>query len=391
MRFLIACLLVTTCWAEWSLASVVKVYAAGTTGNETMELQISGSTVRTFRKVRTGSVRQYYYATSKKIAISQIRVRYSNDGKHLGKNMALRVAKINLDGKDYLSNAPTTFSTGTWDKASGCSPGYKQSRTLHCNGYFQYKRGNSNPSTAPAPNPTTNTNSQWQLTFSENFSGTQLNQSKWNIGPDWGRINGEEQAYVPEAIRISGGMLRIYAERIPTWYHGQTMPFRSGMITTKGKFSQTYGKFELRCKLPKGNGYWPAMWILEERPAALQKEIDVMETVGNLPTLASFNFHHLDNNDNHKSYYSQWWGPDFTAGFHTYAMEWSPNRLVWYVDGVERNRIENGFVPNRNMYILLNLAVGGGFPNATNTPPDATTPQKSALVVDYVRVYKRAN
>lgn len=382
MKFATLLSLMIACLAPTAHASKVIIYAAGVTGHETMELQIRGSTVRTFRKVRAGSVRPYQYATSEKIAISQIRVRYSNDGKYQGKNMALRVARINLDGQDYQSNAPTTFSTGTWDKVSGCSPGNKRSRTLHCNGYFQYQRGNTPPPPPQAP-------SQWQLTFSENFSSSQLNQSKWNIGSPFGRINSEEQAYVPEAIKISGGKLRIYAERIPTPYHGQTMPFRSGMITTKGKFAQTYGKFEVRCKLPKGNGYWPAMWLLQKRPQNFQKEIDVMETVGNLPTLASFNFHHLDENGNHKSYYSQWWGPDFTAGFHTYAMEWSPGRLVWYVDGVERNRLENHYVPDEDMYILLNLAVGGGFPNATNTPPDATTPQKAALVVDYVRVYQR--
>lgn len=384
MRFLfLAMLSLLGCCSSAVDASTIRIYAAGTTGRETMELQIGGNTVRTFRRVRTGSPQQYYYATPQKVAISQIRVAFTNNGTYNGRDMNLRVARINLDGKDYHTTDPTTFSTGAWDRASGCSPGYKQIRTLSCNGYFQFKRG----SAPPPPEP--ETPSQWQLTFSENFSNSQLNVSKWNIGPDWGRINSEEQAYVPEAIKISGGKLRIYAERIPTPYHGQTMPFRSGMITTKGKFSQTYGKFELRCKLPKGNGYWPAMWILEERPARLQKEIDVMETVGNLPTLASFNFHHLDANGKHKSYYSQWWGPDFTAGFHTYAMEWSPGRLVWYVDGVERNRIENNFVPDQNMYIILNLAVGGGFPNATNTPPDATTPQKAALVVDYVRVYQR--
>ncbi len=387
MKFVIACLLPLLCWAESARASVVKIYAAGSTGQETMALQISGVTVRTFRKVRTGPARRYYYATPRKLAISQIRVRFTNDGTYNGRDMNLRVARVNLDGVDYLSTAPTTFSTGSIGPTGECSPGYHETRTLNCNGYFQYKRGSSPPS-SPSP-PADPGNSKWELTFSDNFSDNQLDTSKWNIGPKWGRINNEEQAYVPEAIKLSGGKLRIYAERIPTPYHGQTMPFRSGMITTRDKFSQTYGKFEIRCKLPRGNGYWPAMWLLQESPASFQKEIDVMETVGNLPTLASFNFHHLDDNGNHKSYYRQWWGPDFTAGHHTYTLEWSRDRLVWFVDGVERNRLENRFVPRQNMYILVNLAVGGGFPNATNTPPDETTPQKAALVVDYVRAYRR--
>lgn len=372
-------------------ASKVVIYAAGTTGQETMELQFKGSTVRTFRKVRTGNYHEYRYATPDRLYISNLRVAYTNDSKHLGKQMSLRVDRINLDGVDYYSNDPSTFSTGTWDKQSGCSPGFKQSRQLHCNGYFRYKR--TTPTTTPT-SPTTNTNSNagWKLTFFDEFNGTQLKQSKWNNGSEFGRVNGEEQVYLEQQVRVSGGKLRIYAERIPTQYRNKTLPFRSGMITTKGKFEQRYGKYEIRCKLPNGTGYWPAFWTLEVKPAAFQKEIDIMETIGSRPMLASFNYHHPDENDKRQSYFGQWIGPDFTKAFHTYTLEWNPNRLIWYVDDVERYRLERPEVPvpRVDMYLIVNLAVGGIFPEAVDEPPDATTPQRAALVVDYVRVYERS-
>ncbi len=77
-------------------------------------------------------------------------------------------------------------------------------------------------------------------------------------------------------------------------------------------------------------------------------------------------------------------GPDFTKSYHTYAVDWQPNEIVWYVDGVERFHVTEN-VPSVPMYILANLAVGGDWPGN----PDATTPFPSYMDIDYIRVYQK--
>ena len=94
--------------------------------------------------------------------------------------------------------------------------------------------------------------------------------------------------------------------------------------------------------------------------------------------------HYRDAQDKHQSHGGNWIGPDFSAGFHEFAVEWSPRRIIWFVDGVERYRSEKD-VPKGNMYILLNLAVGGSWPGS----PDAQTKFPAEMAVDYVRVYQQ--
>ena len=398
MRLLVALLLFLYATSA-AQASKVIIYAAGTTGQETMELQVKRATVRTFRRVRTGNYRTYQYSTPERLFISNLRVAYTNDGVHRGRQMSLRVDRVNLDGVDYFSRDPSTFTTGTWTRETGFASGYKQSRQLHHNGYFRYSRtaptsNNSNNNSNQSNSQSTNSSSTdgMTLTFSDEFNGNQLDTSKWNIGsPFNARINREEQVYLPQQVRVSGGSLRLTAERIPTQFNNQTLPFRSGMINTEGKFKQRYGVYEIRARLPSGNGYWPAFWTLEFDPAVFRKEIDIMETVGSRPMLSSFNYHHPAANDQRQSYFGQWIGPDFTKAFHTYTLDWTSNRLIWLVDGVERYRLERPAVPTPrvDMYLLVNLAVGGIYPDAVNEPPDHTTPQRASLVVDYVRVYQR--
>ena len=150
------------------------------------------------------------------------------------------------------------------------------------------------------------------------------------------------------------------------------------------KFAQQYGRFEIRCRVPKGKGLWPAFWLLPD-PLAWPPEIDVLETLGHEPNKAYFTHHFRDEQRQRKSGGGSWTGPDFTAGFHEFAVEWSPERIVWFVDGIERFKSEKS-IPNARMYMLVNLAVGGGWPGS----PDETTQFPAALGVDYVRVYEKA-
>lgn len=225
---------------------------------------------------------------------------------------------------------------------------------------------------------------QWQLVFSDEFNGDRLNLAKWNPNDPWGRERNEElQAYVTNAFTVTNGLLRIVAERAPAKYAGKPREFTSGMMTTYQKFSQAFGRWEIRCRVPRGKGFWPAFWLLPE-PLGWPPEVDILEIIGREPDKVHLTHHWHDAEGKLQSDTGVWSGPDFSADFHTFALEWEPDHLAWFVDGVERFRSLRS-IPQGPMYLLLNLAIGGRWPGA----PDETTVFPSAFEVDYVRVYRR--
>jgi beta-glucanase (GH16 family) len=229
---------------------------------------------------------------------------------------------------------------------------------------------------APADRP------GWKLTFDDEFDGPTLDLQKWNPNDPWGRERNQElQAYVKDAFEVKDGILQIKADKREAFYSGKQRAYVSGMMTTYGKFSQEYGRFEIRCRIPKGRGMWPAFWLLPD-PLAWPPEIDVLEILGHEPRKIYLTQHFRDDQRRHKSDGGSWTGPDFSADFHEFAIEWSPKRIQWFVDGVERFRSEKS-IPHGKMYMLVNLAVGGDWPGA----PDEQTQFPAAFQVDYVRAY----
>jgi beta-glucanase (GH16 family) len=225
----------------------------------------------------------------------------------------------------------------------------------------------------------------WKLTFQDEFDGARLDLSKWNPQDPWGKVrNRELQAYVKDAFEVRDGILRVKAEKRAAEYDGAARQYASGMMTTYGKFSQKFGWFEIRCRVPKGNGLWPAFWMLPDS-LGWPPEIDVLENLGQDTQTAYFTNHFIGPDGRHASKGSgKVATPDLSADFHTYAVEWTPAAIVWYFDGVEKFRSEQG-VPQQPMYLLVNLAIGGEWPVA----PDDTTPWPSSFDVDYVRAYAR--
>jgi beta-glucanase (GH16 family) len=228
----------------------------------------------------------------------------------------------------------------------------------------------------------------WRITFQDEFDGKALDLSRWNPSDPWGHErNHELQAYITNAFEVKDGTLRICAEKKEAYYSGKQRAYTSGMMTTYKKFDQEYGRFEIRCRVPNGKGMWPAFWLLPE-PLGWPPEIDVLETLGHEPSKVHMTHHfqiEQDGKRQHKSDGGSWSGPDFSTGFHEFAVEWSPERIVWFVDGTERFRSEKS-IPRGKMYMLVNLAIGGDWPGA----PDEHTQMPAAFEVDYVRVYERA-
>ena len=154
--------------------------------------------------------------------------------------------------------------------------------------------------------------------------------------------------------------------------------YTSGLLTTRTSFAQQYGYFEVRAKLPTGQGLWPAFWLLPAN-GTWPPEIDIFEQLGNDPTTIHETSHSTVRNS-----ISQVTHIDNPDQFHTYGMLWDQNYLVWTIDGVEVNRQTTPSDMNQPMYILLNLAVGGTWPGNA----DPTTPFPATMSIDYVHVYQ---
>lgn len=249
------------------------------------------------------------------------------------------------------------------------------------------------PPPAPTATPTSSGNpgplgdsSPWNLAFRDEFDGG-LNTSKWTTCYPWFNAqtgctnagNNELQWYLPDGVSVGNGVAKLTAQkRTVTGTNGKTYNYTSGMISSgPSKFSYQYGFIEARVKLPAGKGMWPAFWTL---PAdqSWPPEVDVLENWGN-PNQVTFNVH-WNGGSGHQQDLTNFTGPDFTAGFHTIGLSWSPTSLVWYVDGVARKTFTNtAGIPAKPMYILLNLAIDG------NNPPDGSTPFPAAMEIDYVR------
>jgi len=257
------------------------------------------------------------------------------------------------------------------------------------------------PTNAPTPTPTPNGDPQpvgqgsgWNLVFRDEFNGSSIDLSKWHTCFWWAdttcsiETNHELELYNPDDVLVQNGTLQLRAQkRDMTAWNGSTYQYTSGMVMTGGRsgsippgFTFTYGYAEARVKVPAGKGLWPAFWMLpvsyNSRP-----EIDIMEILGDQPDVYHMNYHYVGGDQG-----TSWTGPDFSAGWHVIGLDWEPNAIIWYVDGVERYRFTNStYISNEPEYLLLNLAVGGDWPGS----PDANTPFPSTYDVDYVRVWQK--
>lgn len=227
----------------------------------------------------------------------------------------------------------------------------------------------------------------WQLAFGDEFDAPALDTRKWTPNYWWGNTispNHELEYYSAGNIELSNGVLRLRADKRQT----NGLPYTSGMVSSHGKFNQTYGYFEMRAKVPKGKGLWPAFWLLPDlrHGVTWPPEIDTMEILGHSTNTVYLTYHRLVGNGDDAPEQYAYTGPDFSADFHTYGVEWNPSAVIWYIDGLERARSHTP-VPAGPMYVLANLAVGGDWPGA----PDGSTPFPNYFDIDYIRVYRKVS
>ncbi|EFM12238.1 Glucan endo-1,3-beta-D-glucosidase [Paenibacillus curdlanolyticus YK9] len=244
----------------------------------------------------------------------------------------------------------------------------------------------------------------WKLVWNDEFNGaagTGVDTSKWTYETGGGGFgNGELQYYTDRTNNV-------YLEQDPADANNRFLVIKalqesygnqnytSGRIKTQNKYSFKYGKFEMKAKLPQGQGIWPAFWMLgDDLPTAgwpNSGEIDIMEFVGHTPTNVYGTIHGPGYSGGTSLGTSYTYPAGFSNAFHTYAIEWEPNVIRWYFDGqlYQTRTIEDlagrTWPFDHNFFLLLNLAVGGAWPGS----PDASTVFPQKYTVDYVRVYQR--
>lgn len=253
----------------------------------------------------------------------------------------------------------------------------------------------------------------WRPVWGDEFDGSFLDRGKWTAerNSTFGDGNGELACLTdrPENLTVAGGVLLLTARREASPYRcGQYdrrfprgRPYTSALISTQGMHSWTYGRFEIRAKLPTtpgaSKGLWPAFWM---RPDDGGKgEIDVFEALGSgVDQRLGWRIFHTIAYDYVPTHARQTLSYDLPGGapstaeeFHTYAVEWEPGRIRWLVDGRETFVRDQKTTPwldeafSRPFFLRVNLAVGGSWPGS----PDAATVLPASYVVDYVRVYAR--
>lgn len=242
----------------------------------------------------------------------------------------------------------------------------------------------------------------WQLVWSDEFDGTEVDASKWafQLGdgcPDlcgWG--NGEEQYYTAENATVDGGTLKITARQEQVGGREYT----SARMRTLGQASWTYGRIETRAKMPRNDGFWPAIWMLPSDETygqwAASGEIDILEVFGNAPATVHGTVHFGGVSPGNTYQGGSWSLPirDFSRAFHDFAIEWVPGEIRWYVDGNLYHTQNEWYTTearfpapfDQDFHLLANVAIGGGAGS-----PNSGTVFPQSLEIDYIRVYQSEN
>ena len=231
----------------------------------------------------------------------------------------------------------------------------------------------------------------WQDTF-EGPAGSFPDPASWTAelgGGGWG--NEELQTYTDAAenVALDGDGHLVLSARA-----GSQAEWTSARITTSGKRTARYGLFQVRAKLPSGDGIWPAAWTLGQDIQDIGwprcGEIDMIESIGDATTaLQTVHGPRVDSAHWQSGFVTAVARP-LSADFHNYSADWTEDRITFAIDGEVTGVVHAGDAPADGIwpftgpqYILLNVAVGGRLPG----PPNASTPPVASMVVDWVRVY----
>ena len=243
----------------------------------------------------------------------------------------------------------------------------------------------------------------YNLLWNDEFSGSALDESKWNYEPhEPGWTNEELQEYTTSTDNVFLRDGKLVIKAIKSEKNGKDY-YTSGKVTGQNKTDFSYGKVVVSAKVPEGQGLWPAIWMMPKEESYYGQwpkcgEIDIMEVLGNDVSTAYGTLHF---GEPHGEIQGTWGltGQTYADSFHEYSVEWEPGEIRWYIDGNLYNTANDWFTAvqgedekpypapfDQPFFVQMNLAVGGTWPGN----PDATTDfDKAEFEVDYVRVYQK--
>jgi beta-glucanase (GH16 family) len=235
-------------------------------------------------------------------------------------------------------------------------------------------------------------------------AGASFDRSRWTAdtgGTGFGNQEREFYTTRPENVALDGDGHLVFTARSETpsaafqcWY-GQCL-YTSARLKTTGLFAQTYGRFEARIRIPRGQGLWPAFWMLGSDIDAVgwprSGEIDIMENIGRESATVHGTLHGPGySGSNGISGFDMLLAGAYADDFHIFTVAWEATEIRWYVDGRLYHRVASSGLPSgaawvfdHPFFLLLNVAVGGGWPG----DPNGATTFPQTMVVDYVRVYR---
>ncbi len=263
--------------------------------------------------------------------------------------------------------------------------------SISCGGSDNEIEPITTPSTNPIPTPTPITYDE--LVFSDEFNvDGSPDDSKWgyDIGTGsngWG--NGESQYYTSrtENVIVEDGLLKIIVKK----ENYEDSEYTSTRMLTEGKFDFTYGRVEVKAKLPIGEGTWPAIWLLGSNLRTVSwpacGEIDIMEHWGHNHGHVQSAMHTPSSSGDTKNHGSQYL-EDVSSEFHVYQVYWTPEEIVFSVDGKQHyryaptNKNKETWPYDANQFLIVNVAMGGAW---FSIDPNFV---ESSMEIDYIRIYQ---
>ena len=245
----------------------------------------------------------------------------------------------------------------------------------------------------------------YNLLWSDEFDGKEMDKSKWNYEPHQpGWTNNELQEYTTSTDNVFVKDGNLVLKAIKTEKDGKPY-YTSGKVTGQNKTDFLYGKVVVSAKVPEGQGLWPAIWMMPKQESYYGQwpkcgEIDIMESLGNDTTISYSTIHYGEPHAEQQGTITKTGDESFSSKFHEYSVEWEPGEMRFYTDGELVLTCNDWFTAvegaddkpypapfNQPVFVQMNLAVGGNWPG---NPDETTDFSKAEFQIDYVRVYQKA-
>lgn len=317
------------------------------------------------------------------------------------------------DNKSRTGSSSGGSSTSPKPGSGGTTPSNPGSGSSGCSS----GQVGTAPNCFSAPPFSASSGKKWQVSFTEEFGGSGYSSSKltpcfdWNYGACTATFNNGRERYMPEQVQVSGGTAKLVAAPLsPPYSNGACQngqcTYKAGLLSTARPradngsdylYKFTYGYVESRFKFPATQGFFTAFWMLPADPSYnYRTEIDILELLGDDPSTMFMTYHYNDRSSSYNVNSGKFNNgacpvKNYANDFVRMGLDWQPNRIAWYIDGVKCAEFTNASkIESGPMQIILHMMVDNNWQRSWNVgllDPNLTR----QLEVDYIRVYQQVN